>query len=235
MLDTGCSRTIVRQDLVPESKIIEGDAVTIRCAHGDTVLYPVAQLELEVDGLPLCVEAAVSKSLPVPVLLGTDVAELQQLLGESLTHIPVEDCMMVVTRTQAMRQLQEDAAIRSKELKSGAHPHVIVDIPEESESVGGEFADEIVSPSRLKTHKTRREKRNSRRQHWAVTRTNSTPESTGVSAAMLRELQQNDISLSKVCQSANCDVDCITDKSYYWHDGLLYRRWKPHGQDRILK
>ena len=123
--------------------------MTIRCAHGDTVLYPVAQLELEVDGLPLCVEAAVSKSLPVPVLLGTDVAELHQLLGESLTHTPVEDYMMVVTRTQAMRQLQEDAAIRSKELKSGAQPHVIVDIPEESESVGGEFADEIFSPSRL--------------------------------------------------------------------------------------
>ena len=205
--------------------------MTIRCAHGDTVLYPVAQLELEVDGLPLCVEAAVSKSLTVPVLLGTDVAELHQLLGESLTHTPVEDCMMVVTHTQAMRQLQEDAAIRSKELKSGAQPHVIVDIPEESESVGGEFVDEIFSSSRLKTHKTRREKRNSRRQHWAVTRTNSTPESTGVSAAMLRELQQNDISLSKVRQSANCDVDCTTDKSYYWHDGLLYRRWKPHGQD----
>ena len=166
--------------------------------------------------------------LPVPVLLGTDVAELHQLLGESLTHTPVEDCMMVVTRTQAMRQLQEDAAIRSKELKSGVQPHVIVDIPEESESVGGEFADEIFSPSRLKTHKTRREKRNSCRQHWAVTRTNSTPESTGVSAAMLRELQQNDISLSKVRQSANCDVDCTTDKSYYWHGGLLYRCWKPH-------
>ena len=53
---------MVRQDLIPEGKIIEGDAVTIRCAHGDTVLYPVAQLELEVEGLPLYVEAAVSKS-----------------------------------------------------------------------------------------------------------------------------------------------------------------------------
>ena len=28
VLDTGCSRTMVRQDLVPEGKIIEGDAVT---------------------------------------------------------------------------------------------------------------------------------------------------------------------------------------------------------------
>ena len=37
VLDTSCSRTMVRQDLVPESKIIEGDAVTIRCTYGDTM------------------------------------------------------------------------------------------------------------------------------------------------------------------------------------------------------
>ena len=158
VLDTGCSQTIMRRDLVSESKIIEGDAVTIGCAYGDTVLCLVTQLELKVEGLPLCVEAVVSQSLPVPVLLSTDVAELHQLLGEALTHTPVEDCMMVVTRTQTMWQ---DAAIRSKELKSGAQPYVIVDMPEESESVGGEFADEIFSPSRLKTHKTRREKNSS--------------------------------------------------------------------------
>ena len=48
---------MVRQDLVPESKIIEGNVVTIRCAHGDTVFYPIAQLQLEVDGIPVCVEA----------------------------------------------------------------------------------------------------------------------------------------------------------------------------------
>ena len=36
-----------------------------RCAHGDAVLYPVAQPELETAGLYLCVKGAVSKSLPV--------------------------------------------------------------------------------------------------------------------------------------------------------------------------
>ena len=96
VLDTGCLQTMVRQYFVPESKIIEIEAVTTRCARGDTVLYSVAQLELEVDRLPLCVEAAVSKSLPVPGLLGTIVAELHQLLDESLIHTPVEDWMMVV-------------------------------------------------------------------------------------------------------------------------------------------
>jgi len=73
---------MVRQNLVPESKVLEGDVVTIRCAHGgDMVLYPVAQLDLEIEGRPVCVKAAVSKTLLVPVLLGTDVPELSQLLG----------------------------------------------------------------------------------------------------------------------------------------------------------
>ena len=115
VLDTGCSRTMVRRDLVTGHKLIEGDAVTIRCAHGDIVLYPVAQLELQVDGVPVCVEAAVSESLPVQVLLGTDVPELNQLLGDSIMSKQVDNCMMVVTRTQAIRQLQEEITTRSKE------------------------------------------------------------------------------------------------------------------------
>ena len=89
VLDTSCSQTMVRQDLVPESKIIEGDAVTIWCAHGDTVLYPIAQLQLEVDGIPMCVEAAVSKSLPVPILLGTNVAKLSLLKVCQSAYIPL--------------------------------------------------------------------------------------------------------------------------------------------------
>ena len=76
LLDTGCARTMVRKELVPAEKILMGDAVTIRCAHGDTVLYPLAVLELEVDGISIPVEAAVSESLPVPVLLGRDVPQL---------------------------------------------------------------------------------------------------------------------------------------------------------------
>ena len=65
VLDTGCSRNMLKQDLFPRNKLIEGDAVTIQCAHGHTVLHTVVQLELLVDGVPVCVEAAVSKSLPM--------------------------------------------------------------------------------------------------------------------------------------------------------------------------
>ena len=80
VLDTGCSRILVRHDLVSQDNILEGGVVAIRCAHGDTVLYPIAKVYLEINGHSIDVEAAVSDSLPIPVLLGTDVPQLQDLI-----------------------------------------------------------------------------------------------------------------------------------------------------------
>lgn len=47
LLDTGCSRTLVQKDLVPKEKLLDGAVVPIRCAHGDTVLYPLAKVGVE--------------------------------------------------------------------------------------------------------------------------------------------------------------------------------------------
>ena len=57
LLDTGCSRTMVKKDLVPEEKNLQGKAVAIRCAH--TVLYPLTQVQAKIDGTELDIEAAV--------------------------------------------------------------------------------------------------------------------------------------------------------------------------------
>ena len=80
LLDTGCSRTLIRKDLVPQHKPLHGEAVAIRC----TVLYPLAEVDLEVEGYPIHIEAATSDTLPMAVLLGTDVPELTTLLTGSL-------------------------------------------------------------------------------------------------------------------------------------------------------
>ena len=79
LLDTSCSRTFVRSNLVPQEKIIDREVVTICCAHVDTVLYPVVSVELEVEGRPITVEAAVLDTLPMAVLLGRDVPVLSDL------------------------------------------------------------------------------------------------------------------------------------------------------------
>ena len=76
LLDTGYSRTMVKHSLVLEERCLEGQAVAIQCAHGDVALYPLAEVELEVEGTRVQVQAAISDNLPVSELLGTDVLEL---------------------------------------------------------------------------------------------------------------------------------------------------------------
>ena len=151
--------------------------------------------------------------------------------GDSIMSRQVENSMMVVTRTQAMRQVQEDATTRSKECESGANPHGIVKVPEELTCIGREFDNEIFSTSQEKAHKTKRQKRESRKQHYEASKQDSISEPLGMSAAKLKELQLNDITLSKVHQTANSDVVSSTDKPYYWQYGLLYHQWRPHGNE----
>ena len=81
---------MVHKDLVPAEKWIAGEAITLRCAHGDTMLYPLADVYMEVGGVAVQVTAAVSDTLPVLVLLGTDVPELGRFLrvNPSSIHTP---------------------------------------------------------------------------------------------------------------------------------------------------
>ena len=84
LIDTGCSRTMVHEKNVPPGKVLQGEAIAIRCVHGDTVLYPLTLVTVEVAGRGFTMEAAVSRTLPTAVLLGMDVAELAEILGEDL-------------------------------------------------------------------------------------------------------------------------------------------------------
>ena len=117
LLDTGCSRTMVRQNLVAMEKVIVGKVATITCAHGDTKVHPLAEVEVELDGVHLCVEAALSEELPVSVLLGTDVPELTCLLhateaGAGVNLVNQEQVMVVMTR--AKQQLEEVMVVMTR-------------------------------------------------------------------------------------------------------------------------
>ena len=124
VLDTACKRTIVHQELVPSEKIIEGDVATIRCAHGDTVLYPLANIEMKVDDQVIQLEAAVLATLPVPVLLEGDVPELKQLLGSNTQSDSTnsDDVMVVVACAQAKRQLEEEIIQKREKSYQGQSP-----------------------------------------------------------------------------------------------------------------
>ena len=80
VLDTGSSRTLVWEDLVPPCAISNGE-VAIRCAHGNAISHPLAEIKITVGAHEvLTVQATISKTLPAAVLLGCDVLELMTLL-----------------------------------------------------------------------------------------------------------------------------------------------------------
>jgi hypothetical protein len=49
LVDTGSRISVVRADLVDESKRTEGTA-QLECVHGDSISYPTARVALEIDG-----------------------------------------------------------------------------------------------------------------------------------------------------------------------------------------
>ena len=99
--------------------------MVIRCAHGDTALYPLAQVHLEINGHHIDVEAALSDTLPMPVLLGTDVPQLQDFVGHALfgdNQQLVAVDVLAVTRAQLLRQNEHDAVLDQQDKFSGVVP-----------------------------------------------------------------------------------------------------------------
>ena len=94
VLGTGAARTLVRDNLVPRNKYLD-KFVLVQCMHGDHVSYPLAKMEVMIDGRSYCVEAAVVKKLPTSVLLGRDVPELVRIGGAT------EEVLAAMTRAQA--------------------------------------------------------------------------------------------------------------------------------------
>lgn len=201
---------MVKSDLVPTAKRVEGDAVTIRCAHGDTVLYPLAEVEMVVDGIPLQVEAAVSDTLPVLVLLGTDVPELNTLLGKQVSCAApeqVQDALIVTTRAQARRRETEDVIQLQQEAETEAQVTPITtptpgpDGTDNEElvgdvSIGSDFSSDLFTPGRMKPRLSRREKQRARQRYAACSTaggrglradTTSSPGNIGRGAAMNTE------------------------------------------------
>ena len=71
----------MHEKLVPWEKQTT-DGVSVYCVHGDQARYPVAEVVITVGNKTMTVMAGVSGTLPVSVLLGTDVPQLMELLNE---------------------------------------------------------------------------------------------------------------------------------------------------------
>ena len=100
LLDIRASTTLVRNDLVPEGKMT-AEEISICCAHGDTVIHPLAEIKIVVGGTSLTVEAAVADKQPLSVFLGRDMPELgvllQELEDQDIGEMQPREAMVVTT------------------------------------------------------------------------------------------------------------------------------------------
>ena len=228
VLDTGCKRTMVHQELVPPEKIIEGDVATIRCAHGDTVLYPLAKVNMEIEGVPIEVEAAVSSTLPVSVLLGEDVPALNQLLGNKAvrTCSTADDVLVVVTRAQAKKQLEEEIIRREQEVLSGARASPVQGLGQASDDTGhpdtksgGEIPLALTQEQRRSLNQQMGKQDSS--ENWKPR-----VDALELSADQLKKLQEKDDTLSKIREAADGHPNSA-GIGFFKQDGLVYRKWTP--------
>ena len=103
--------------------------MTVQCAHGDVVTYPLARVEVEVEGQALIVEVTVSDTLPQLVLLGTDVPDLSELLKTERQ----EKALMIVIRSQTQKEISSSSVQRETLRDRSSEPQKE---PEETKSSG---------------------------------------------------------------------------------------------------
>lgn len=124
VLDTGAAKTLVRRDLVPNHKILTDKSVFIKCAHGDTVRYPLARVNIEIEGVTYCLEVAVSDKIPMSVLLGRDVPQLvcvhDAATGARNTPQMATSVLAVTTRAKERETERRELEISRREKEGGA-------------------------------------------------------------------------------------------------------------------
>ena len=228
LLDTGCTRTMVRADLVPSRKFLEGDAVTIQCAHGDTVLYPLANVAIQVEGLEIEVEAAISDKLPVAVLLGKEVPEFAQLLGKGRASSGLGkqqgEALVVVTCARVRQNLEEELLRREKELLAGAKPSPVEERTGEPEAQTDGIEQAVQTPPLTKDQRRWLRQQCADHEQGGVSR-----HPLEISAAVLKELQEKDASLAKIRKAADGQPNSA-GIGFFRREGLIYRRWTPPGR-----
>jgi predicted aspartyl protease len=222
MLDTGCSKTMVHKRLVPDDKVEGGEAVTIRCAHGDTVLYPVANIRLEVAGQSIEVTAAVSSTLPVSVLLGTDVAQLSELLSGEMTRQEngEYEVMVVTTRAEAARKQEETIREAEREAQVTITPNPITE-------------EEETQPIQI-TRDQQRQIRQKMAETSTVNQTNNPFLFLDMPSEEMSQHQEDDPTLAKIRNLVN-QTNKDDSGQFFKRNGLYFRRWVPRGQGEEME
>ena len=226
VLDTGAARTLVRDDLVPRNKFLK-KCVAVQCVHGDEVSYPLAKVEVVVDGKSYLVEAAVVKKLPKSVLLGRDVPELVRIGNP-------EEALAAMTRAQAKRKREEEESELEKEKDSGVNCRSLTPVPEtvKEKLLPGPVGPEDDGLERSTVIEPGQPEDTNPPKDGAVEIIINDGD-LGVDEKDLRELQLEDETLGAVRESAKQPSNA-GNYWFYEEDGLLYRHWHPREEGEEL-
>ena len=153
------------------------------------------------------VEAAVSTTLPVSVLLGQDVPELQQLqMGSNARSDDsgLKDIMIVVTWAQAKKQFQEEIIRREQEVLSEAQPSPVEGLGQSSEEISHSDTQPVGEIPLTLTQEQRHSLRQQMGQQNPPTGDKrSVADTLELSAGELPDLQEKDDTLSKIREAAD--------------------------------
>lgn len=182
-LDTQCSRTVVRRNLVSNDKL-KKETIDLRVASGEKVTFPLADVQIEVDDVAYNLVVAVAENLPADVLLGQDVD-----LGRHLwKRMPIQEKDPIVS--QILSNQQSDSAM-------------------------------VLTRSQVKASQQKEE------EEEPHTTEDVLPSDCPISTPDLLTAQANDEEIQRWKNQVGPERVTLTD------NGVLFRRWKPHGDDGI--
>ncbi len=67
---------------MPRQDWNDTDTVTVCCVHGDNTPLPTAEVYIEVLNQSYLMKVGIAETLPYPILLGTDMPMLSELLQD---------------------------------------------------------------------------------------------------------------------------------------------------------
>ena len=117
LLDTGSKMSIVRADLVNQTRWNVKDGMPIQCVHGDQLIYPTAEVLLEVDGWSKSLRVALVPQVPVDMIVGTSDYCPDGILPVAAHNNDATRSLMVTTRSQ--KQKRKQVEISQKESTAG--------------------------------------------------------------------------------------------------------------------
>ena len=217
LVDTGSHTTIVKADLVENEKWNEGETINVICVHGDSVDYPTAEVDLEMDGWAKKTKVALVPEVPVDVLIGIKDFDLSE---EMSTQPDCAHNLAVMTRSQTRKEAEEQSKVEGADnVRLADKKETVNDVTGQTWKLGN-IQKETIKPEEEKP-KTENAASDS------INPENAGPE-------MIQRWQSEDPTLEKaraLAREPKQQEETKSETTFYYRQGLLYRQWVPKGSD----